>query len=188
MFCRYASSLIKCQRFGDSSIAWIGVAVDISKSLPVGVNDLEARVYRFNGPWCWERPIWQDFIRHRTAADENATIGFADFVSRCRRGLFRLFWGDFVSASTLPRQPSLSPLRLDVALYLRTAPDVGSVAFVRGCELRTNHQLRPCAEEPAALWQSCRASILSACGAGLGRSPVGGCAAWLALLQPDFKN
>jgi hypothetical protein len=28
-----------------------------------------------------------------------------------------------------------------------TVPDVGFVAFVRGCELRTNHQPRSCAEE-----------------------------------------
>jgi hypothetical protein len=41
---------IKSQRIGDSSIPDIGVAVD----MPVGINDLEARVYRFNGPWCWE--------------------------------------------------------------------------------------------------------------------------------------
>ena len=33
----------------DSSIAWIGIAIDISEGLPVGINDLEARVYGVHG-------------------------------------------------------------------------------------------------------------------------------------------
>ena len=42
---RYASRFIKTQRVSDSSIARIGVAIDISEGLSVGINDLEARIY-----------------------------------------------------------------------------------------------------------------------------------------------
>jgi len=40
------------------------LAVDISESLPVGVYDLEACVYGFNGPWCCEAPhLFRDGLR-----------------------------------------------------------------------------------------------------------------------------
>jgi hypothetical protein len=57
----YAFSF-KCQRLGDSSIAWIK-----REPLFVGVYDLEARVHGFNSPWCWE-------ARHRHKIKSNKVI------------------------------------------------------------------------------------------------------------------
>ena len=48
---RYASSLIKSQRVGDSSIARIGITVHISEILPVGAYDLEARSGALFSSW-----------------------------------------------------------------------------------------------------------------------------------------
>jgi hypothetical protein len=42
------------------TIRWIGVAVDIGERLAVGIQDLEAAVYSFNGPWCRESSHWPD--------------------------------------------------------------------------------------------------------------------------------
>jgi len=51
---RYASSFIERQPLAGFSIALVGMTVHTGQGLSVGVNDLEARVYGFNGPWCWE--------------------------------------------------------------------------------------------------------------------------------------
>src|SRR5262245_38237024 len=39
---------------GWRAMSLVGVAIRIGDTLPVGINDLEARVYGFNDPWCWE--------------------------------------------------------------------------------------------------------------------------------------
>ena len=51
---RYASSFIQRQPIAGLSIALIGMTVHIGEGLSVGINDLEARVYCFNGPRCRE--------------------------------------------------------------------------------------------------------------------------------------
>jgi hypothetical protein len=46
---RYASSFIKSQCVGDSSIAWIGIAVDISQALSVCVGCIEYNRWSWRG-------------------------------------------------------------------------------------------------------------------------------------------
>jgi len=41
---------------GNLGIALIGTAIHVSDNLLIGVYDLEAAFYGFNGPWCWESP------------------------------------------------------------------------------------------------------------------------------------
>ena len=58
MFAAMRLSFIESQRLGNSSIALVGMAVDIGDGLFVGVHDLEAAVRLLNGPWCWESSHW----------------------------------------------------------------------------------------------------------------------------------
>jgi hypothetical protein len=61
---RLASSRVS--GVGDSSIARIGVTVYIREALPVGINDLEARVYRLD-PHCTEEGHMAERNRRRIA-------------------------------------------------------------------------------------------------------------------------
>jgi len=50
------SSERKKLRFGNFSTALVGVAIHVSDSLLIGIYDLEACFYRFNGPWWGKAP------------------------------------------------------------------------------------------------------------------------------------